>query len=115
MHQPLVYTIGTENLVFIVAMLDELVHTNETPLCSDPTCPCHDDSNVVREYVTKPLDNGLLTNAEAMRLFWGKQLVSAQDAAITDEEIAEVMRGDADNKEANELDQDTHDWLSEHL
>jgi hypothetical protein len=91
MHQPPLYTIGQENLVFIVTMLDDLVHTDEHPLCSDPTCPCHDDSNVVREYVTKPLDNGLLTNCEAMRLFWGKQIIGSQDTPITDEEVEQVM------------------------
>lgn len=48
-------------------------------------CPCHEDSNLVREYVTKPLDNGLLTNAEALRLYFGTQLVPTQDTTITDE------------------------------
>jgi hypothetical protein len=86
MHQPPRYTIGPENLIFVVLQEDAPTHDNEHPFCGDdPDCPCRSDSDLVREYVTKPLDNGLLTNAEAMRLYWGKQLGHLHDAPITDE------------------------------
>ena len=29
-------------LGLVVLMEDELVHTDEHPVCSDSTCPCHD-------------------------------------------------------------------------
>ena len=66
------YQITEANLIFVVKTLDDLIHTNEQPLCQDPSCPCHEDANLVREYITKPLDNGLLTNPKALRLFWGR-------------------------------------------
>ena len=53
---------------------DELTHTNEHPFCNDPECPCHEDSDLVNEYIHQTLDSGTLTNAEAMRLYWGQTL-----------------------------------------
>jgi hypothetical protein len=26
----------------IIPMEDDLIHTNEHPICDDPTCPCHE-------------------------------------------------------------------------
>jgi hypothetical protein len=82
------YQISERNLVYIV-WVDEIIHTDETPFCSDVNgCPCHDDSNLVREYITRPLDLGMITNAEALRLYFGTQLTPIQDAPmITDEPL----------------------------
>lgn len=74
--------------MFVVLMEDEIAHDDAHPLCSDPTYLCHDDANLVREFITQPLDNGLMTNSEALRLFWGKQLGAPQEEAI-----AETMTG----------------------
>lgn len=30
-----------QQIVFIVDMEDEPLHTNDHPVCNDPTCPCH--------------------------------------------------------------------------
>lgn len=60
--------------VFIVRMEDELIHTDEHPFCSDDPCPCHDDADLVREYITQPLDNSTMTNTEAFRLYWNQTL-----------------------------------------
>lgn len=92
-HQPPVYTIGQDNLIFVVWICegDDLPHADERPFCLDPECPCKEDSNLVREYITVPLDKGLLTNAEAIRLYFGKQLTPSQDERITDEEIEQIM------------------------
>lgn len=90
-HQPPVYTIGQENLVFIVLDEDPITHTNEHPFCDDPECDCHEDSTLVRMFITVPLNQGLMSNSEAIRLYFGTQLVPTQDERIIDEEIAEVM------------------------
>lgn len=53
---------------------DELVHTDEHPFCGDPDCPCHEDNDLVGEYITQPLNSGTLTDAEAVRVYWGQPL-----------------------------------------
>jgi hypothetical protein len=47
---------------------DELVHTNESPFCDDPTCGCRQDSDLLEEYIFDPLNDGLLTVEEAVNL-----------------------------------------------
>jgi hypothetical protein len=39
--------LNAEDFVFVVVMLDEMLHTDEHPTCSDPTCPCHEDEEPV--------------------------------------------------------------------
>ena len=65
-----------ERTVFIVWIEDgdELIHTDEHPFCNDPDCPCHEDSHLVSEYITQSLDSGTLTDAEAVRVYWGQTL-----------------------------------------
>lgn len=91
--------------------------TMSTRFCGDdPNCPCRDDSNLVREYIIKPLDAGLLTNAEAIRLYFGTQLVLIQDSAITDEEIEQIMSEPSPlDAQVDDLDMNKRQWLSEHL
>jgi len=57
-----------------VIMVDELVHTDEKPFCSDPDCPCHTDIRLLKEQVFGPFFDGLLTSSEAHRLMEGRQL-----------------------------------------
>jgi len=33
-------------IAYAVLMMDELVHTDEHPICSDVTCPCHEHLQV---------------------------------------------------------------------
>lgn len=70
------YQIGPENIVFVVILEDPPSHTREHPFCAggDPNCPCREDRNLVREFIDKPMDNGLLTGSEAVRLYFGRQV-----------------------------------------
>ncbi len=52
---------------------DELLHTADHPFCADPTCGCHAEPALIREYLSEPLRGGLLTAAEAARTFNGQQ------------------------------------------
>lgn len=42
--------------------------------CDDPECPCHESDGLLRELILEPLNEGLLTNAEALRIFWFRQV-----------------------------------------
>jgi|SRR5260221_2924169 len=66
--------IADELVAVIVIQCDELVHTDEQPFCMDPKCPCKDDLELYATEVSEPFCDGLLTVAEAVRLFEGKQL-----------------------------------------
>ena len=111
-----IFQISEQNLLLVVLLEDAPLHTNEHPFCLDPECPCKEDETLNRMFLTKPLDNGLLTNSEALRIYFGTQLTPTQDGErITDEEIEAIMSGDANNQEADEPDMSKHDWLSEHL
>lgn len=52
---------------------DELIHTADHPFCPDPSCPCHADPALIREYLSDPLRGGLLTGEGAARTFNGRQ------------------------------------------
>jgi hypothetical protein len=69
------YQITDANLLLVVLLEDPPTHTNEHPFCADdPDCPCRSDSNLVREFIDKPIDNGLLTGSEAIRLYFGRNV-----------------------------------------
>ncbi len=36
--------VTNSNVVLVVWMEDEKLHTDEHPTCSDPTCPCNEDT-----------------------------------------------------------------------
>ena len=58
-----------------IPMDDQPVHTlPEHPFCGDLSCPCHDDKELVQEYLTTPWQNGHLTNKEADQIFHGQQI-----------------------------------------
>lgn len=61
-------------IVYVVLMLDELVHTNERPFCGDVMCPCHSDPQLNQEYFMQPYMDGLLTKVEAVQLWYGRQV-----------------------------------------
>lgn len=39
--------VTNSNVVLVVVMLDEKLHTDEHPTCNDPACPCHEDTEPV--------------------------------------------------------------------
>ena len=51
----------------------DLVHTDNAPFCSDPSCTCHRDPELLVKVAQFEID-GLLTLDEATRLVWGRQL-----------------------------------------
>jgi hypothetical protein len=47
---------------------DPIIQTQQNPFCSiDPSCPCHDDPELIAE-ITQKVEQGLLTPEEATRL-----------------------------------------------
>jgi hypothetical protein len=61
-------------LRFAVIDEDERLHTDARPFCSDASCPCHEDIELVQEHILTPWLAGLLTNEEGERLHYGQQL-----------------------------------------
>ncbi len=57
----------------VIPMEDELVHTEDRPFCSDLSCPCHDDLELLTE-LNNEVEGGLLTSWEAMRTLSGLQI-----------------------------------------
>lgn len=62
------------DLLLVVLMEDEIIHTDEHPFCGDWKCPCHFDEDYVWEHHTQPYRSGLLTWEEAGRLLYGRQV-----------------------------------------
>ena len=56
-----------------IPMEDDLVHTDHDPFCSDPSCPCHSDPDLIAE-VNDQYEAGLLTPEEATNYVMGRQL-----------------------------------------
>lgn len=56
-----------------IPMEDDLVHTDHDPFCSDPTCPCHEDPDLLVA-VSEQVEGGLLTPDEATRFVQGRQV-----------------------------------------
>ena len=57
----------------VIPMEDELIHTPDHPFCSDATCPCKEDQELLAN-VAQQVTDGLLTPAEATRLVAGQQV-----------------------------------------
>src|SRR5258708_37121298 len=54
---------------------DRMIHWEGHPFCSDCSCPCHDiQDGQYYELICQPLLGGLMTAAEANRLYFGEQL-----------------------------------------
>jgi len=62
-----------EHQPVVIPMEDELLHTQDHPFCSVPTCPCKED-NELRSDVAQAVEQGLLTPEEATRLVLGQTL-----------------------------------------
>jgi hypothetical protein len=45
------------------------------PFCDDPACDCHTDVKSMVHEIGIPLHEGLLTEEEARRLYWGRQIL----------------------------------------
>src|SRR6266702_7529901 len=61
-----------------VIMLDDMQHElPNRPFCSDTSCPCHSDPDLLEPYIFDPLNDGLLTYQEASNLYHGKQITEA--------------------------------------
>jgi hypothetical protein len=57
-----------------IPMEDDLVHTDHDPFCSDPACPCHEESADALDAVAQQVEDGLLTPDEATRFVQGRQV-----------------------------------------
>jgi hypothetical protein len=60
-----------ESHPIVIPMEDNLVHTDHDQFCSDPTCPCHEDPELLAD-VAWAVEQGLLTPDEATRVAQGK-------------------------------------------
>ena len=56
-----------------IPMEDDPVHADRDPFCSDPTCPCHEESDTLAS-LAQHVQDGLLTPEEATRFVQGRQL-----------------------------------------
>lgn len=56
-----------------IPMEDDLVHTDDSPFCLDPTCPDKEDEAAINA-AARLVEDGLFTPAEATRFVQGRQL-----------------------------------------
>jgi len=63
----------TYNTIPVIPMEDDLLHTDETPFCSNVTCSCHEDPLLITQ-VAHFVEDGLLTPIEATALVAGRFL-----------------------------------------
>lgn len=97
--------------VLIVWLEDPIIHDEQHPFCSDDSCPCHEDSDLMDEYIIKRLDSGLISNAEAVRLYWDGNAVAG---TVEDEDIEDILTANTWEEE-EEDGRYRRQWLSEHL
>lgn len=53
-----------------ITVEDDILHTQESPFCDHPMCPCHEGSELLSD-VAQAIDQGLLTPDEAIRVVMG--------------------------------------------
>lgn len=58
----------------VIPMEDAPVHTVEHPFCDDMHCPCHHDVSLMEEALWQPVEDGVLTEEEARRTWYGQQI-----------------------------------------
>jgi hypothetical protein len=63
---------GKEYYCIPIIPVEVVIHTPEHPFCSDLGCPCHCDESVA-EYIDPRLDEGTLSGAQALRLYFGQE------------------------------------------
>jgi len=59
-----------DNFLLVLAQAP-LLHTEEHPLCGDPTCPCYEDEQN-KELLAQAIKDGLITPDDANRIMKGK-------------------------------------------
>jgi hypothetical protein len=59
-----------DNFIPVIADTRPL-HTQESPFCGDPTCPCYEDQQN-RELLTQAIKDGLITPDDATQIMKGK-------------------------------------------
>ena len=57
----------------VIPMEDPLVHTDDSPFCSDETCPCHESPELLA-ILAQQVEGGLLTPEEATNIATGKTI-----------------------------------------
>jgi hypothetical protein len=62
-----------DNFIPVIPLEDEMLHTQASPFCADPSCLCHEDQELLT-IVSEQVTNGLFTPEEAIRFVEGKQL-----------------------------------------
>ena len=55
----------------VIPMEDVILHTQSHPFCSDPTCPCKEDPELLSD-VAQAVGQGLLTPEEATQVITAK-------------------------------------------
>ena len=53
-----------------ITVKDVILHTQDFPFCDHPSCPCHEDSELLSD-VALAIDQGLLTPDEETRVVMG--------------------------------------------
>lgn len=74
-------TLDTTSLVPIVIEYEDdtdFVHSDGGSFCLDPTCPCHEDTDLLTE-LALDVTNGLLTPEEATRIANGLYLFERKE------------------------------------
>lgn len=64
----------SEPIAIPIPMEDELLHTDASPFCYDPSCACHEDHALAIAQVADAVQAGLLTPEEASAFVAGKTL-----------------------------------------
>jgi len=49
-------------------------HNATRPFCSDRECVCHGNSELLQQEIYQPLQEGLMTQDEALRLYRGQMI-----------------------------------------
>jgi hypothetical protein len=62
-----------DNFIIVILLEDEQLHTQENPFCFDPSCPCHEDQELIAS-VSDAVTSGLVTPVEATRFVKGETL-----------------------------------------
>lgn len=57
-----------------VIVVDFVIHDEAHPFCDDVLCPCHADLATHSRAIMQPWVNGLLTEDESDRIWYGKQV-----------------------------------------
>ena len=66
---------NNETLIVLYEDESEMIHSlPERPWCGQMDCPCHQDTDLLAQYLFDPMNDGLLTIEECSRLYWNEQV-----------------------------------------